>query len=601
MIARTSAFFASPRLPWLALVLVCLLASPALFGGLAADDVIQRAKLDQTPLLPGLGAPMQEYFAFIPAERRQAMVDAGILAWWSHPQLRLSFFRPFSVTTHQLDHALWPDLFPLQHAWNLLFFGVLLFLVHRLFLRLSPGAAAAGLATALFALEDNHALPLAWLANRHALITAVAGVVALSLHQRWLRRGGAGRLLAAAAVYALALLCGEAALGALAYVAASQLVLDKRGTCGARLLALAPYLLVTAAWGLLYSSLGHGAVGSGLYLDPLREPFSFALALPERWALMVASQWFQLPVDFWFALPRLHQLVLAVAATAGCGALLLLLLPLLRRDELARFWALGMSLAVVPLCASVPMDRVLLFAGLGACALLACQVRALGWLEGEGGGLRLGRAGALARGLTLILLLAHLLLAPLALILRVASFPLLFGETMAAGSRQAPDDAQLAEQVLVFVNGFDTNTCFSLPFIREHDGGVVPRRTVLLAPALEPNEVQRPDARSLRIKPDGGFLANPADRFARSTDAPFVAGQRLSLPDYEVLVEELNPRGLPASVLFRFREPLDGGQYRWVYWRQGRVEPFPMPQVGGSVRLELSMPTGWGGFGELRE
>src|SRR5262249_7104251 len=47
-----------------------------------------------------------------------------------------------------------------------------------------------------------------------------------------------------------------------------------------------------------------------------------------------------------------------------------LLLPFVRSDRTCRFWALGMGLAVLPLAATFPSDRLLLFVGVGASGLL---------------------------------------------------------------------------------------------------------------------------------------------------------------------------------------------------------------------------------------
>ncbi|MFH1438035.1 MAG: hypothetical protein ABIJ56_20165 [Pseudomonadota bacterium] len=49
---------------------------------------------------------------------------------------------------------------------------------------------------------------------------------------------------------------------------------------------------------------------------------------------------------------------------------------------------------------------------------------------------------------------------------------------MASAARRAPDDAALAKQSLIFINGFEPNTAFLLQVIREQDGGVVPKRRV---------------------------------------------------------------------------------------------------------------------------
>jgi len=41
----------------------------------------------------------------------------------------------------------------------------------------------------------------------------------------------------------------------------------------------------------------------------------------------------------------------------------------LHAERLARFWALGMAASIVPVCGAFPMDRLLVFAGVGAFGL----------------------------------------------------------------------------------------------------------------------------------------------------------------------------------------------------------------------------------------
>ncbi len=58
-------------------------------------------------------------------------------------------------------------------------------------------------------------------------------------------------------------------------------------------------------------------------------------------------------------------------AVAFLGLVVFAMAPLLRRDRLARFWAAGMVFAAIPVCATLPMDRLLTFVGIGAFGLLA--------------------------------------------------------------------------------------------------------------------------------------------------------------------------------------------------------------------------------------
>ena len=59
------------------------------------------------------------------------------------------------------------------------------------------------------------------------------------------------------------------------------------------------------------------------------------------------------------------------AAVVLIGLLIFAVAPLLKRDRLARFWAAGMIFATIPVCATLPMDRLLTFVGIGAFGLLA--------------------------------------------------------------------------------------------------------------------------------------------------------------------------------------------------------------------------------------
>ena len=50
--------------------------------------------------------------------------------------------------------------------------------------------------------------------------------------------------------------------------------------------------------------------------------------------------------------------------------IILLLWPLLKSNRHARFWAIGMHISVLPICATMPMNRNLLWVGIGACGLV---------------------------------------------------------------------------------------------------------------------------------------------------------------------------------------------------------------------------------------
>jgi len=587
MKARLLRTLADRRMPWIAAAVAVALTLPSLWTGLAVDDYIHRGTL--LDLLGDDQArgtnPLLTLFSFLPADAdaRAWLHDHGMLPWWSHPELRAAFFRPLSAATHVVDYDLWPDAIGLQHAHSLLWYGLAVFVIAAVYRRVMGIGAAAGLAAILFAVEDAHAMAAAWLANRNGLIALVFGGLALLLHVRWSQRGRRADYAGAVVLAATGLLAAEATLGAVAYIIAWQLTLA-RGSWPRRLAALLPYVAIIATWRAVYSALGYGAYGSTLYVDPGRDLLGFISAVIERGPVLHFSLWSQVPLDPWMFLPRWAQLGLTAAGLVTAGVLAAVLWRLLRRSGQARFWALGMAGALVPVCASFPMDRLTLYAGIGAFALLALQVEQLGWVGAEAQGTH----RPWVRRITAGLLVLHIGLAMALLPARTQTIRII-GHEVRRVSDQSPTDPELADQTLIFVNGVDLLTIY-MPMIRIAEGGVVPRRMALLSSQLTGSTVLRVDDRTLLIRPDGGFLSHAGDCLLRDRTAPFEPGERIRTASFEVEVTQVTDDGRPAEAAFRFDDPLDAEPFRWVYFRGGRLEPFPLPAPGASLRVEPSLP-----------
>ncbi len=582
---RLVALAASPSAPWLAAGLALLFTAPALFNGIAVDDYIHRA------VLLGLiedardYSPLMALFSFLPDDpvARAWVEGQGLLPWWSHPELQVALWRPLSAATHVLDYRLWPDAFALQHAHSLLWYAAGVLVIAAVYREVHGVGATAGLAAVLFALEDAHAMAASWLANRNAVVALTLGGLVLLGHLRWDRLGGWWRYALAVTATPVALLAGEAALGAVAYVIAWQLA-AARGSWARRLAALGPYVLVIIVWRIIYSHLGYGAYGSALYVDPGRDAVGFAVAVIERSPVLLMSLWSQLPVDGWMFLPRPLQLAVTGLGLAVVIAVGLLLLPLLRQSAQARFWALGMLGATVPVCASFPMDRLTIYGGIGAFALLAMLVQRAGWLDTDvvGSPVRL-RRWALAS-----LLLLHGVAVLALLPLRTQTSRLL-GDVAHAVVDAAPSDPAIAEQTLIYVNGVDLMTMY-VPFTRMVEGGTVPHRTLLLSSLFSGSEIRRVDARTLTIRPDHGFLYHAGDCLLRDRTTPFILGELIRRPGFEVEVTELTDEDLPAEARFVFDLPLDDPSLRWMVFREGALVDFPMPAEGEVIRTEATHP-----------
>jgi hypothetical protein len=589
---RLAAVLAHRRWPWVAALVGVLLASPALGGGLWLDDHLHRFVVGLHAKGEALG-PWWDLYSAAEGDPvlTRARMEVGFSPWWTLPELRLRFLRPISAATHYVEYAAWPDAAWAMHAQSLGWYAGLVVAVGALLRRFLGATWVAGLATLLYAIDDAHAVPVGWIAQRNALVSAVLVVLVLLVHDRarrdrWRTGAWLGPL-----VLGLALAAGEASVAALGYLAAHALLLEPallrpRGQeatpWAARawpaVLALWPYAAVVIAWRLVYDALGYGAEGSGVYLDPGREPWAFAAALPDRIAALGLSQLAWPAADAWTVAPPPWGRARALAVA---GLVLVALVPRLRRDRGLAACVLGSALALVPAAAVVPSDRMLLLVGVGASAAVAGSIaEALG----EGGrGRGLARSTAIVLALPLVVI--HAVLAPLALPRAIAGLRPELEEHQRAVVASLPDDPALAGQHLVIVNAPPTFVSSTLWLWRWGDPEhALPRSLRVLGATLEPVIVQRPDERTLVLQPVGGYLGDPFTANARGRAHPFAAGDVVELTGWTVAIEGV-AHGRPTAVRIRFDVPLHDPSLRWVVWRGDRFVPFEPPVPGRSLAL----------------
>jgi hypothetical protein len=257
-----------------------------------------------------------------------------------------------------------------MHLHSVAWYALLLGVVGAVYRRFVQPAWVAGAAFLLYAIDDTHGATISWIANRNAILASTFGLLALLFHDRWRREKSARHAAFALASFFVGLLAGEAAVGACAYIGAYALFLD-RADRRSRLLSFLPYAAVVVLWRAAYQWLGYGARGSGAYIDPGREPAAFLARLPQQIAMLLQGQFGAFSADLWFWSPTDAAPVLIAAAFVTCIVLFLLFFPLLKTDVVARFWAASAVGSLVPSASSIPGDRLLLLAGVGAMALLA--------------------------------------------------------------------------------------------------------------------------------------------------------------------------------------------------------------------------------------
>ncbi len=359
-------------LPLLVALLAILFALPALGVGWAADDYFHRIILLEDPRYRELLGGPWEMFRFFRGDpvRTGREIDLGVFPWWTDPTIKAEFLQVLTVLTHRLDYALWPSSPVLMHAHSLLWLGAAVGAAAVFYRRILGAAWVAGVAALLFALDDARGATVGFLANRNALVAATFGISALIAHDHWRRARAGYSAVLAPLLLAAALFSKEEGIGTCAYLAAYGLFADPSGRWRG-CLALVPYAVVVVAWRTVRDSWGFGVRNVGFYLDPLTDAVGYTSALPVRVPVLLLGQWSPLPAEVSALLGPARRTGLAVAAVLFLVIVGSAILPLLSRDRMARFFAAGMLLAALPVCATLPMDRLLTFVGLGASGLLA--------------------------------------------------------------------------------------------------------------------------------------------------------------------------------------------------------------------------------------
>ncbi len=578
-----------PRLPVIAVLVAVVLCLPVLQHGFLADDWFHRAVIlgwkgeVDLPLFTGDPPrhPLTGLFVFFDGqpEGLRDLGELGLLPWWAAPTIKASFLRPLTVCTHLLDYFLWPDSPRMMHLHSLAWMGLCVLAAAALFRRFAVKGTVVGLATLLFAVQDHHATPALWIANRNSLVALCLVAVSLLLHDDWRRQGRRWAAPLAVVVFGLSLLAGEAALAGGALLVAYLLFVDA-GSPWSRAGSLAAYVPVTAGWAAWYVLGNFGTAGAQSYVSPVSLDFPRALA--ERIPVLLGGHWAKLPSDAWIAIPPKGQVMLLGASLVVVVGLFWLFAPVVRARSRARFWALAMVLACVPICASFPMDRLLLFVGLAAAGLLAEALDHAGWLQGPMIGPR-PRRWALGG-----VLLLHLGLSPLLLPAKVMAFGMALKVFERAAS-YAPTDAALEDQRLVWVNGATMFSGF-VPVLRALNDDPVPLGQWTLAHMMTDMDIERVDEHTLVATAPAGFLATPPEQLVRDPTIPFEPGWTKDHAGMTVTVEQVMPDGRPRMVRFELPVDLDDPGLRWVVWRETRLFEFVVPAVGETVHVDPSWP-----------
>ncbi|MHC4660818.1 MAG: hypothetical protein ACYS8W_03955 [Planctomycetota bacterium] len=574
--SKTTRLLTHRRLPLAVAVVAAVLTLPSLKGGLMMDDFRQRIVVHQPELYTAELPHMMDTYDFASGdpEKGRRDIDFGCIPWYANPEFRGRFWRPLTSATQVIDHKIWPDSYWLMHLQSVLWYAALALVAAIFFRRFMGVTLAAGLAALMFAMDDAHAMPVGWLANRHSIIACLFGLLALMMHHSWRSEGRKGKGVAAVAFFAAALLSGEAGIGAGAYIGAYALCLE-RGSWRARAVSMLPYIVVVIIWRAVWCAMGYGISEGGFYVDPLKNPLLYVSKLWIRLPILITGQC-ALPPSILQLLMFIIQPLFILPFAAIALFFLWAAYRLMKTDRVARFFGTGALIAMIPACAALPFDRNLVFVGIGAFGLFGM------WLARQREKEKMKR---LARITFLALVGIHFVFSPLFLMGR-SRLP--FGP----GSERIqelvitfPNEDRIAGRTLIVVNHPAPMAPLYDLGDRAIKGAPMPARTRVLAQIGSPITLERTSPTRIRMRCEYGFT-DLFTRLLNDLGRKMSAGDEIRLTGMTVLVTEADKVGIPIEATFTFDRDLEDESLVWVQWSADSFIPFRPPLVGKTINLE---------------
>lgn len=548
-------FLTLPRI----IAVFLLLVAVNLLAPFYSDDFFQQLLLVGDSLLQrqsdGSLLGLYSFFDSSPENRLQ-MQELGVLPWFAEEGFYFRFWRPLSELSFLLDNNLAPQNSVFAHAHSLLWMLALGVLFYYLAQQLFPQSRVTVLlATAIFFWDGQHVAVTHWIANRHALIAGFFVLAALLSFVRFRQSKKMGSFIAAIALYGLALLASESAVGLLPYVFFYLLLLDS-STNKQKAQALTPFIVLTLVWYAFYQYLGFGAdTEQGLYLDPITDFPAFLLAVFERMPIYIVSLFLPIPAGFAWVFGMQWSVCFALLAWVFIAFIVYRVAPLLKQQPLVLFALFSAFASIIPACTSLPQDRLILLPTIGADLALAAiivQLFALSW-----------------RLWAKLLLFIHLLLSPL---------HLLAGSVFMTFTAKEIEVKALAltadiEDKVVIALQMPIGEAVALMGTRHFHELPLAKTFYWLASDEQNLQIKPWDSRSFILEKEQGFGSGFEAAFGRHQRQPFYLDQVIYLQYMQIHIETLTSKGLPQRIRLIFPNGLNDKNMLFMTWENGQLQP----------------------------
>jgi hypothetical protein len=529
---------------------------PALTTPFFLDDYVQIAMADGQ--YPGHHGPLDLY-DFIDDSNRRELLDLGVFPWWTDPSLVVRFFRPLSSLLLWADHRVFGREAWLFHVHSLGWWGLACAGVYALYRRCFKQRVAL-LATTAFALSPCHVLPLAWIANREALVSTALGAFALGAYVRWRERGRAVDAALTFGLFLLALSAGEYTLCFTGYVLALEATRRGDGVLR-RAAGLAAFAVPAAAYVAAHTLLGYGAHGGGLYHDPVHEPAQYLQGAPRRLAVLVTSGWLGTDDGWWSQAPAWALALLLV------GGVSLLAVPVARTirgldpEQRSRaLWMLGGSLVALGPVLAVEPSRRLLGASTVGIAATAALVMDRVWFPPDGQAEERRGASELSTLVGLGLGFVFFVRAPIDTFAASRAVAI-SGEIVRERMLWVRDRIGSADEVVALRANSPSAQLFS-PFTVDRE---TPIRWRLLTYASGRSLLLRTGEKAIELvaSPHPLFPVGPKELF-RNFSQKLRPGDVVTVAGMRVTIVQVDDAGLPRRIRFEFDRDLDDPSMLWV-------------------------------------